>query len=365
MCLLLTCFFSDTERINVVTYADPITTKMKCNERETPLRDQLCGLYDSIKSAMTWVKARERKGRSAPTEASKYALMYALEMSIDGAEDNQDTEADPESGSDDSSEEGLDESDSEGEENSDEQCVHSDNVRKSTGFRARTGRYHCHCGKSYSTRDGLTEHALAHLEGDESRQPYKCSKCDKRFTSKQVLKNHERTHFSLDDPRRKRFKCDTCGKRLSTSSTLRKHKLAHQREKGVNLPYACDSCDKSFVSKQYLKTHMLSHLPDDDPLNLVFECEVCNKRLCSAFSLENHQRSHLVDEKERRPFECDECGQRFSIMRILQRHKKKHLPDSEKLIPCEVCGKRLTENAFYHHKKTHLDENDPLKRRFN
>ena len=55
-------------------------------------------------------------------------------------------------------------------------------------------------------------------------KPYSCSRCDKKFTTSQALKNHELIH---DDA--KAFGCDLCDKKFNNKSSLGKHKRDHHK----------------------------------------------------------------------------------------------------------------------------------------
>ena len=91
-------------------------------------------------------------------------------------------------------------------------------------------------------------------------KPYKCDVCGKRFSVKDILTTHMRTHTG-----EKPYKCDVCGKWFSVKDTLTTHMRTHTGEK----PYKCDVCGKGSVTLSHTgykcsvwefdKTHENSH----------------------------------------------------------------------------------------------------------
>ena len=88
-----------------------------------------------------------------------------------------------------------------------------------------------------STLFSLKTHPILH---QRSEKPYQCDKCDKRFTMKRYLKQHQTTHSN-----EKPFKCDKCGKQFSQKSYLKRHQILHTGEKA----FKCDVCDKKIFAK--------------------------------------------------------------------------------------------------------------------
>jgi len=97
------------------------------------------------------------------------------------------------------------------------------------------------------TRDGKSQ--FLHLRREENK-PYECTECGKRFSVKNNLKRHSRTHTG-----EKPFICEHCGKSFSDATNLKRHLLLHTGEKS----FACQLCPQTFARKYSLMTHMKSH----------------------------------------------------------------------------------------------------------
>ena len=57
----------------------------------------------------------------------------------------------------------------------------------------------------------------------ESKVPYECKTCKKRFNQQSTLKIHERNHTG-EEP----YECERCGKRFKQSNALKYHEKHHQ-----------------------------------------------------------------------------------------------------------------------------------------
>ncbi|XP_050527505.1 zinc finger protein 624-like isoform X2 [Daktulosphaira vitifoliae] len=99
---------------------------------------------------------------------------------------------------------------------------------------------------------------------------YCCQYCIKRFSSKQRLHIHERTH-GLDY----RYQCTICNKWFTKMTALKTHSYSHSSEKN----YACNVCGKLFnlitAMKKHLKIHQhnenqcFDNLNSDNVLNTI------------------------------------------------------------------------------------------------
>ena len=84
----------------------------------------------------------------------------------------------------------------------------------------------------------LNSWPLKGTRGATGEKPFKCTKCDKRFSTSSYLKNFERIHSGG-----KPFKCTKCDRCFSRSSSLMEQEST---QTGVRL-FKCSKCDKSFL----------------------------------------------------------------------------------------------------------------------
>ena len=104
-------------------------------------------------------------------------------------------------------------------------------------------QYSCpHCDKRFENFVAISEHTCPEKEHARINahvmeviekfgtveKPYSCSKCEKRFTWSNDLKNHERTH-SASQTNRSEIQCSHCSEKSDDES-----------EK----PFRCSKCDK-------------------------------------------------------------------------------------------------------------------------
>ncbi|GMS78059.1 hypothetical protein PENTCL1PPCAC_234, partial [Pristionchus entomophagus] len=70
-------------------------------------------------------------------------------------------------------------------------------------------------------------HQKMHIDNDETRLPYKCEECGRRFAIKGNLINHKIIHSGNKESRR-HFKCTECGKIYNWQKDLNRHIRSHQ-----------------------------------------------------------------------------------------------------------------------------------------
>ncbi|XP_026105009.1 zinc finger protein 91-like [Carassius auratus] len=92
------------------------------------------------------------------------------------------------------------------------------------------------CGKTFVRSKALLSHQLWHKRRTQlvcNGQPYKCTECDKDFTSLAFYNKHQRLAHSKDLPvkviklKKKAFECEECGRQFSRASALQSHQLCH------------------------------------------------------------------------------------------------------------------------------------------
>lgn len=125
-------------------------------------------------------------------------------------------------------------------------------------------------------------------------KPYKCSYCNKKFTTSGDLNRHERMHRG-----EKPYKCNTCNKTFTYSSSLNKHERIHKGEK----PYKCSYCNKTFTESGQLKNHERIHRGEKP-----YKCSFCNKTFTESGNLTSHERIHRGEK----PHKCTHEGCTFA-----------------------------------------------------
>mmetsp|Transcript_32346 Transcript_32346/g.56012 ORF Transcript_32346/g.56012 Transcript_32346/m.56012 type:complete len:101 (-) Transcript_32346:1248-1550(-) len=85
--------------------------------------------------------------------------------------------------------------------------------------------YHCmylRCGRSYTKKCNLKRHVeVKHLR----MLKFKCEFCNKKFTTKQILIEHQDIHTGS-----KSYECSICNQMFRLSSQLSTHRRTHRQE---------------------------------------------------------------------------------------------------------------------------------------
>jgi len=105
-----------------------------------------------------------------------------------------------------------------------------------------------------------------------------------------------------------RWKCETCGKRYTTRQLLRQHVKSHQARQ-----FSCEVCDKKFVFNHHLKEHMVVHTGERP-----YACQLCDQKYTQPHVL----KSHLLKVHGVKSFSCSECHESFARMVDFKRHQK-------------------------------------------
>jgi DNA-directed RNA polymerase subunit RPC12/RpoP len=108
----------------------------------------------------------------------------------------------------------------------------------------------------------------------------------KRFDIEEMIEMTDAAFKKESPPKRRRFMlfhCDTCQKRFSSKQALDNHEKLHTNSR----PHICAVCDKKFVTSSSLMTHSKLH---DGTMNQL-KCQYCDKKLNSASNLLRHTRA--------------------------------------------------------------------------
>lgn len=210
-------------------------------------------------------------------------------------------------------------------------------------FSTKPGDLEHVCGKTFETSEQLNDHLCQdHVTLMSSKTKYIClwkgcmRRDDQVFASRNKLRRHIATHtcckfslasldiihghllmFTSDKP----HQCLTCGERFSAKQALDQHERTHTGDKPYTCPY--DGCTKSFKQKSALTMHIRTHT-GEKPL----KCEICGKSFCESSNLSKHRKTHNPDYK----YKCDEPGCDSQFIRIdqLRRHQAKHVRQKKK-----------------------------------
>ncbi|XP_078127015.1 uncharacterized protein LOC144531017 [Sander vitreus] len=162
----------------------------------------------------------------------------------------------------------------------------------------------CHwCWTQFSEKQLLEGHLK---QAHESKKPFFCTQCGKRFMYVPKLKEHEAGHEGV-----KPHQCPQCDKGFQTSKGLENHMQDQKGEK----PFPCITCGKRFKQECTLRAHYVTHSGERPHL-----CSICGKRYARAEELKVHLRVHTGEK----PYQCDECGKSFYYRQGFSNHKKTH-----------------------------------------
>ncbi|XP_078507024.1 uncharacterized protein LOC144767479 [Lissotriton helveticus] len=197
--------------------------------------------------------------------------------------------------------------------------------RIGTGLRA----YDCaECKKTFTGNTHLLLHEQTHID----RYPY--TEHDMRFADKAT---REKTH-SGERP----FHCNVCEKSFTQKGNLLQHQRIHTGEK----PYHCTVCSKPFSQKVNLVRHQRTHTRER-----LHHCTVCSKCFAHQTNLVLHQRTHTGE----RPYHCTVCSKCFAHQANLVRHQRTHT--GERPYHCTVCSKRFSRKAtLVQHQSLHTGQ---------
>lgn len=198
------------------------------------------------------------------------------------------------------------------------------------------------CGKGFYSRTTYEEHQLIHNDD----KPFQCNLCPATFRYRQGLRLHAKLHQPDYIPPQKKHLCELCNKRFSRKQVLLVHMRTHSNA-GPQNEYVCHICNKSVSSKTYLTVHVRKHTGEKPHV-----CDLCNKAFISQNYLSVHRRTHTGE----RPHKCTHCEKRFTQRTTLVVHLRGHTGDRP--YPCTYCIKSFASKTMLNsHLKTHAKQN--------
>lgn len=157
-------------------------------------------------------------------------------------------------------------------------------------------------------------------------KPYMCSLCQRLFSTRGILRNHEKTHSG---EKSYKCKCDLCHKCFSKKDSLDIHMRTHTGER----PYLSNLCHKTFSSSSALTMDEKTHNGDKS-----YKCDLCEQAFTRSDKLKCHRRTHAGVKKDlevvrnkrspfhhihtflKKPHGCGICDEMFQMEKDFMDH---------------------------------------------
>ena len=121
-------------------------------------------------------------------------------------------------------------------------------------------------------------------------------------------------HISIKHLKYKPYSCTICQKSYSLKFLLKDHEDLH---KGLQIE--CESCEKMFPTQKLLAQHDKRKHKPKKVQNITATCKICKKTLFDAATLKRH--NSLVHSRNR-PFSCKLCFRKFAMLGMMNSHTR-------------------------------------------
>ncbi|KAJ2941704.1 hypothetical protein O0L34_g10511 [Tuta absoluta] len=175
-------------------------------------------------------------------------------------------------------------------------------------------------------------HDVNIVRGDvnAANKRFKCTKCEKRYASKQDLIYHiDKVHYNLPPP----FGCTVCPYRNYKKTDIKKH-MSKDHGEEINVKLIKSTLKRPYTIEHYCETdgdQREGPNPDQGAPEVIqispsavekkHACPDCDKRFTNKSDMRSHRdRIHL---KMPKPFACQLCPKRCSAMSVLKNHMLK------------------------------------------
>lgn len=193
-----------------------------------------------------------------------------------------------------------------------------------------------YCETSFETFKMIQQHMNRHYRN------YLCDQCDAAFINMLKLKVHQETHKTGS------FKCTLCDKTFSSEQKRKNHeRITHRQKSKINA--RCPQCEEVFYTYISRNHHMLAV---HNTKAAEYNCNICDKSFLVKYRLTRHiKKDHLME----RTHICPECGHSFFQKRCLDEHLIKHRGD--RIYKCTVCLKAYARRkTLTEHMRIHNDD---------
>ncbi|XP_051720368.1 zinc finger protein 1035 [Ctenopharyngodon idella] len=165
------------------------------------------------------------------------------------------------------------------------------------------------CKRRFSSNSSLMEH---HKKHHEDPRPFKCLVCEKGFTKKRYLTQHQQIHSERP------YQCDVCSESFKTEPTL----ISHRRMHDAKRQHQCPICCRTYLTANDLAKHKRKHVEQQSSSqdNREFRCDMCYKSFTMFDQLQKHQETHVGQVV----YECTECDKAFAFLNLLEEHQRTH-----------------------------------------